>query len=152
MAVPAERRPIVVVTGRHRPHEVLLLALSILVGVSYTIGAPPPTSVAALMPPWLVHTWAFGLLASGVIGLLSLIGGRGSLERRMRLELGSMLLGAAAILLSTEATFQYAIGVGRLGQALLSGGFGLAWAAANIVRAFQARQELRELRRMAREF
>lgn len=140
------QRPIILVTGRQRPHEVLLIALSALVGAGYTFGAPPPTSVASLMPAWLVHAWAAGLLLSGVVGLVSLAVGSRRIERRMRLEAGSMLVGAAAVLVSTEATFHYAFQVGIITKALLSGGFGLAWTAANLTRAFQIRRELRDMR------
>jgi hypothetical protein len=139
-------RPIVLVTGRQRPHEVLLLVLSVLVGAGYSFGAPPPASVAALMPSWLVHVWAGGLLVSGVTGLASLAGGPRLVERRMHLEIGAMLIGAAALMLSTEATIQYAAEAGVLPRAGLAAGFGVAWTGANLWRAIQIRFDLRTLR------
>ena len=93
-----DRRPIVAVTGRQRPHELLLLAWSLLSGAVYLLGAPPPGSITALLPTWEVHAWAAGLLASGVVGLVGCLWpwdrGLG-----LGLELGGMLLGAAALVL-----------------------------------------------------
>jgi hypothetical protein len=127
-------RPVVVISGRHRPHEIFLLAVSLLLGLAYTLGAPPPTSVAALMPDWAQHVWAGGLLLSGVVGLL------GALTQRswsLQTEQAGMLLGAAAL-------FWYAAAVAPYGwRALFAGAVCLAWAAANLTRALQIRRDLR---------
>lgn len=125
----ADRRS-VVIAGRHRPHEILLLALSLLIGAAYTIGAPPPTSLAASLPGWAVLVWSIGLALSGVIGLVGVIWS-------MLLEQAGMLLGAAALL-------WYAAAVAPFGwRALFAGGISVAWAAANLARAWQIRRELR---------
>lgn len=65
-------RPIVV-TGRHRPHEVAFLALSAITGAAFAAGVKPPTSVETLMPRWVLWAWylLLLLLASGIIGLAS---------------------------------------------------------------------------------
>lgn len=134
-----EPHPVLIVTGRHRPHQLLLLALSVLLGLAYTVAAPPPQSHAAEMPPWLVHLWSIGLLLSGVVGLAGvLLPFR--IDRGLGLELGAMLLGAGALTVTTAAVFSFA---GT--QGLLGGGFGAAWALANLWRAGQIWRDLREV-------
>jgi hypothetical protein len=61
----------VIITGRHRPHEVLFLAFSALVGLAFVAGAKPPTTLERLLPLWVLWTWYLLLLASGLIGLAS---------------------------------------------------------------------------------
>jgi hypothetical protein len=129
----------VVITGRHRPHELLLLAVSIPIGLSYVFGAPPPGSVAALIPAWEVRIWAWLLLFSGLVGLVSSSWGRDA-RFALRLEAGAMLLGAGALLIYTVAVFQ--LGTWR---GLFAGGITVAWMAANLWRALQIRRDLREM-------
>lgn len=134
-------RPVIVVTGRHRPHELLFLALSSLFGVAYTLAAPPPQSVAATMPGWTVRIWAIGLLVSGVSGLAStLLPLR--LDRGLSVELGAMLIGAGALVVTTTAILSSA----GLSRGSFGVGFCSAWALANLWRAFQIFRDLRELR------
>lgn len=126
-------RPLVVVSGRHRPHELLLLAVSLVTGVAYTIGAPPPASVSALLPAWALHVWSAGLVVSGVVGLA------GALTRRwwsLQVEQAGMLLGAAALIWYTAAVVPFGW------RALLAGLISVAWALANVVRAVQIRRDL----------
>lgn len=135
-------RPVlVIITGRHRPHELAFLLLAVTVGLAYTLGAPPPQSAAVLMPRWLVDMWAWGFLIHGVSGVLAVLAPRRQLERGLWLELGSMLIGIGAPLLAGAAAFSF---VGW--KALLGGGLTLAWAAANAVRAGQILRDLRSLR------
>lgn len=127
-------RPVLVISGRHRPHELLLLVVSLLTGVAQTIGAPPPTSVAALLPGWALHVWSLGLVASGAVGLL------GALTRRtwsLQVEQAGMLLGAAALVWYTAALAPFGW------RALFAGAVALAWAAANLARALQIRSDLK---------
>lgn len=127
-------RPLVVVSGRHRPHEILLLAVSLVTGVAYTIGAPPPASVSALLPAWALHIWSAGLVASGVIGLA------GTLSRRwwsLQVEQAGMLIGAASLIWYTAAVVPFGW------KALLAGLISVAWALANVARAVQIRRDLR---------
>jgi hypothetical protein len=132
-------RPVLVVTGRHRPHEMTFLLLSIMLGLAYTLGAPPPQSVAAAMPLAIVHLWAAGLLASGVVGLAAILL---PLEMRLslRLEQGAMLIGAGALLITTAAVFSAAGWRGLFG-----GSFAACWMAANLIRALQIRRDLHEM-------
>lgn len=123
-------RPLVVISGRHRPHEVLLLAVQVITGVAYTVGAPPPTSVAALLPGWALLVWSVGLAVSGVIGLAGVIWSP-------RVEAAGMLLGAGALI-------WYAAALAPFGwRALLAGAISAAWAGANLWRALQIRNDLR---------
>lgn len=131
-------RPIVVVTGRRRPHEQLFLAFGALSGAVYLIGAPPPASVAALMSPLLVKAWAGGLVLSGVVGLLGCW--MHPSGRSLRLEQGGMLIGAAALLVYTTAAFSLAGW-----RALFGGGIAAAWTVANLTRAWQADRDIRQL-------
>jgi len=127
-------RPVLIVSGRHRPHEVLLLVVSLLTGVAYTVGAPPPTSIAALLPGWAVHMWSGGLLLSGLVGLV------GALLRRppgLKLEQAAMLIGAAALIGYTAALATLGL------PALFAGSISLAWAGANVWRAAQIRRDLK---------
>lgn len=131
--------PIVVVTGRPRPHEVLLTAVSVLVGLAFALGSPPPGSVAALIPRWEIHVWAYVLLMSGGVGIAGLVRWR-DVGAALWLELASMLTGAGALLVYVVAVFHAAGSSG-----LLAGGITAAWAAANLWRAWQIRTELKGL-------
>lgn len=126
-------RPLVVVSGRHRPHEILLLAVQVITGVAYTVGAPPPSSVAAFLPGWALLVWAVGLAVSGVLGLAGVLWS-------LRVEAAAMLLGAGALI-------WYAAALAPFGwRALLAGAISAAWAAANLWRALQIRHDLRGAR------
>lgn len=133
-------RPIVIVTGRHRPHEQLLLAYSALVGAAYLAsGAPDPPSMSALLSTTAIAAWAVGLATSGVVGLVG-CWWRG--ERGLGLEMGGLLINAAALVVYSTAAFT----AGGM-KALLPGGIVLAWACANVWRAAQAFRDINELRR-----
>lgn len=126
-------RPVVVISGHHRPHELLLLAVSLLTGLAFTIGAPPPSSVAALMPGWALHVWSLGLAVSGAVGLA------GVLTRRswsLQLEQAGMLIGAGALVWYGAAVAPYGW------RALFAGAICLAWAGANLARAAQIRRDI----------
>lgn len=135
-------RPVIVIAGRHRPHELVFLGLALTFGVSYSTAAPPPQSAAASMPPWLVTAWAVALGVSGAVGLLAvLVLHRWWHEAALWAEAGSMLVGAGALALITAAIISYAGATASFGI-----GFCVAWAVANLARAWQIRRELRELR------
>lgn len=126
---------VLVVSGRHRPHEILLLVVSVVTGVAYTVGAPPPTSVSALLPGWTLHVWALGLALSGVVGLSGVVTRR---PWSLQTEQAGMLLGAAALVWYCAAVAPYGW------RALFAGAVSLAWAAANLARAAQIRRDLKE--------
>lgn len=131
---------LVVLSGPLRPHELVFQALAVLVGAPYLLGAPPPNSVAALMPEWAIRTWAAGLLLSGLLSVVALALHRLA-EVALRIEQAAMLLGAGALVWAGYAVFVYAWS----SRALLSGGFCLCWALANVVRAEQCRRDLRRI-------
>jgi hypothetical protein len=124
----------VVVSGRHRPHEVLLLVVSLLVGLAYTVGAPQPDSVTVLLPCWALLVWTGGLVVSGLLGLTGIVLRR---PYALQLEQAGMLIGSGAMI-------WYSAAVAMLGwRALLASAVCLAWAGANAWRAAQIRRDLR---------
>jgi hypothetical protein len=136
----ASPRRVLVVTHRHRPHELVLLLLSVMLGLAYTLGAPAPQSVAATMYPWVVHAWAGLLLASGVVGLPACLV-PWDVRLGLRLEMGAMLIGAGALIVTVAAIVSFAgVSNGSFGI-----GFCAAWCAANLWRTAQIRRDLREM-------
>lgn len=130
-------RQVVIVTGRHRPHEILFLALSVVTGLAYTFGAPPPNSLAALLPGWALAVWAIGLALSGAVGLVGIWLRR---PAGLHIEQGAMLLGTAALVWYTAGV------IGLAGwRGLFAGGVSVAWAVANLVRAWQIQRDLRSV-------
>lgn len=127
-------RPVVLISGRHRPHEILLLVVSLVTGAAYTVGAPPPQSVSALMPGWALHTWSVGLALSGALGLIGVLLQWSS---SLQLEQSSMLIGAGALVWYTAAVAPFGW------RALFAGAISVAWAAANLARAIQIQRDLR---------
>lgn len=132
-------RPVLLLTGRHRPHELLLLAYSTLLGVGYLAqrGAAP-ASVAAVLPGPALMLWAAGLAVSGVVGL---VGCWMHGERGMGFELGGLLINTGVLLIYVAAVFA-AAGL----RAVFAGGVVAAWAVANLWRAAQIDRDLRKLR------
>jgi hypothetical protein len=110
--------------------------------MAYLAGSPPPGSLAALLPPWQIYTWAGGLLASGVLGLFG-CAWRRDLELGLGIELVAMLLGAGAMLLYTVEVYAFAGW-----RALLAGAITAAWTGANLWRAWQIRRDLKEVSRV----
>lgn len=130
--------PTIVVTGRHRPHEVLFLVLSTAAGAAFVLGAKPPTTVQQLVGPWVLWTWYLLLLASGVIGLISIV--QPDTYRALVLESAAMVGQTAAPLLYGLALL--ASGVPAAGFAVA---FCLTWAGASAWRAWQVWRAMRVL-------
>lgn len=128
-------RPVVVLAGPQRPHELLLLAVGVLSTVGYGAGGPPPGSITATLPGWAVV--AFYVL----FGTGSAIGLAGCALRRRSvgpgLEQGGLLIQAAALMLYAPAIMVYA-GARGWGVVLILA----AWAAANCWRAGQIQRDL----------
>lgn len=51
------------------PHRAAWHVLAVLIGISALV--LPPVGLAALVPAWLLALWAFGLAASGVLGIVA---------------------------------------------------------------------------------
>lgn len=129
-------RPIVVVLGRQRPHEIFLLAYSMVAGVTLLAADAEPTSVTATLTPAMVVVWAVGLLLSGLIGLVGCFW-RGHFSTALRLEQSGVLLNAAALLGYTMSIFVFAGSRGLFAGALIA-----AWALADIARAWNISGDL----------
>lgn len=130
---------IVLVTGRHRPHELLLLAVSVLLGASYLIRVPAPQTLTAAVPRWVVILWAVGLVASGIIGLTGCLW-RGDVTVGLGLERGAMLMSTAALVLISSVIVSV---TGMRGA--FSAGITIAWALANVYRIAQISTDLRRI-------
>lgn len=130
-------RPILIITGRNRPHLLMTLWFSLVSGLIFVMGAPVPPSMG---DSDLVGVWAWLLLLSGLVGLVGCYTRR-NLKRGLGLERAGMLIGAGAVI-------GYAVQVYALNgqRALFSAGFCAGWAIANVVRVLQISNDLRKLR------
>lgn len=129
----------IVVTGRHRPHEVVFLAFSALAGAAFVAGVKPPSSLEVLVPVWILWTWFLLLLASGVIGLVSFT--RRDPYQALVLERAAMVGHIAA-----PAVYGLALLATGAATALFAGAFFAAWAGASAWRLVQVNQGIRALR------
>lgn len=137
-------RPIVVV-GPRRPHEILLLAYSAFAGGVYLFS--PPVSVASYVPGWETVVWSVLLLVAGSIGAVAGIWWR-SLTA-LRIEAGALMLNTAGLLLFVAAVASLIPPGLTWWQGaswyLRAAGWIVAWAVANLWRAWQIWRELRGL-------
>lgn len=130
----------IVVTGRHRPHQVMLLTFSALVGVGFVAGLRPPGTLDRLVPGWVLWTWYALLLASGLVGLAALA---------IRDPYRVLVLERAAMAGQVAAPALYGIALAASAQstAVFAAGFCAAWSAASMWRGWQVHRGLRALRR-----
>jgi hypothetical protein len=135
--------PPVVVTGRHRPHEVALLAFSVVLGLAFVVGAKPPGSIESLMPGWFRWGWYVLLLASGVAGLAGFFAIR-DVYSALTLERAAMWGQAAAFAI-------YALAILVLGgwRGVAAGGLCVALAVASVWRLRQVGREIDAVRAAA---
>lgn len=131
--------PLLVVTGRRRPHEVMLLAVSVVLGVSYLAGAPRPGSVNAALPAPVLYGWAIALLITGAAGLWACFSR--DTEAGLELERGAMIAQTGALILYATIAVTYAGFAALISASIVAG-----WAVANTVRAVQITRDLRRLR------
>ena len=131
--------PTIIVTGRHRPHEVMFLVLSALAGGLFVAGAKPPTSLEQLVEPWVLWTWYLLLLGSGVIGLASI-----ALPDTYR----ALVLEVAAMIGQMTAPLLYGLALLSTGSpaAAFAIAFCLTWAWASAWRGWQVWRGMRALR------
>jgi hypothetical protein len=131
----------ILVTGRHRPHEVLFLAFSTAIGIAFLVGARPPNAIEQLVPGWVLWSWYLLLLASGGIGLIGIA--QANAYRALVLELAAMHGQVAAPLL-------YGLALLSTGQPSVgfAATFCLTWAGASAWRGWQAYRGIRVLRQV----
>jgi len=132
---------VIIVTGRNRPHELLLLVYGAFIAI-VSLARAGSGSVAATSPRWLVVSWAIGLLVSAVAGLTGVLWHNRTTG--LQLELGAMLVGAGAVLIYAYAVLSNIPGW----PGLISSGLLAAWTMANLWRATQIARDLRSLTRV----
>lgn len=130
---------IVLASGRRHPHQMFVLALSLLLGVAYLVRVPAPQSLAAVAPKWVVVLWSVGLVLSGAVGLLGCLW-LGQVEVGLGLERGALLLSTAALVLIGSASV-----AANGSRALFGVGVITAWALANVARCVQITNNLRQI-------
>lgn len=134
-------RPVLVLAGRQRPHELCLLVASVYLGALNLLHPSPGTPIT-LLPAPVRYGCLVALLLSGLVGLAGCFWAW-HVERGLRIEQAGMLIGAGALLILVAAIFSVA--GWRLG--LISTPTTIAWVAANLWRAGQIHLELRRMRR-----
>jgi hypothetical protein len=128
MTVP---RPVIVITGRQRPHERALSIIAVLLGGLYVAGeflgpvrVSPPRAIAGFLGAWAVGPWAVVMLAGGVACLAgSYWPGRHDVG--LKVEQASQLAQAAATMLVAVGALVVA-GVGGIVGAAAFGAW--SWA------------------------
>lgn len=133
-------RPVIVVTGRRRPHELLLLVYGGFIGV-VSLLRPSEGSVAATLPRGLAVAWSLLFVSAAVAGLLGAFW-RGRTETGLQVEMGGMLMAAGATLFYAFAVIDVVSGW----TGWISGGLLSAWTTANLWRAAQIAVDLRGIR------
>lgn len=114
-------------------------AAQLLLGVAYLVTVPPPASLNALVPGWLVVLWSAGLVVCGAAGLVSARLPLG--PRALELERGALAISTGTLFLIGGASLavngvRSAFGIAMIG----------AWAGANIWRVRQIRLDLKKIR------
>jgi hypothetical protein len=125
-----------VITGRGRPHEVVFLVFSALIGAAFVAGVKPPGTIEQLMPGWILWSWYLLLLASGLVGVTALL---------LRCPYRALVLERAAMVGQVAAPALYGVALVSYGQAVavFAGGFCAAWTGASAWRLWQITRELR---------
>jgi hypothetical protein len=131
----------VIVPGRQRPHQIIILVFATLAGLTYAFRqAPEPRSLEESLDPRVLGIWYTLLLFGGIAGLVGSIYRRNP-YRGLLLEWASMVMLTSALTLYAAAIF---VSVGTAG--LGAGGSLLAWGASCAWRWWQIRGDLRALR------
>lgn len=127
-----------VLTGWQRPHEIWLLILSVISGITSLISGLPPENALSRLPGWQVGLWSASLAASGLIGLGAFFWRR-RLAMSLMVERGAMLLNAAPLIVYAAAVILAGDGM----SALLGGVIVSGWAVADLVRVRQIQRDLK---------
>jgi hypothetical protein len=132
----------VIVPGRQRPHQIIVLSFATLAGLTYAFRqAPEPKSLDESLAPVVLGIWYTLLLVGGAVGLYGSFL-RSNPYRGLLLEWASMVMLTSALTLYAVAIF---VSAGSAG--LGAGGSVLAWGASCGWRWWQIRGDLRALRR-----
>lgn len=127
-------------------YELGFLVLSVLLGFGYLTTVPAPSTVAALMPGWLVALWAWVLLGSGALGIVGCLWRGGPLVG-LGMERAALAAQSGALLLIAGCTMQ-AWAIGALDPFPALGiGFTAMWMTMNVLRIRQIAAEVRMLTR-----
>jgi len=136
-------RPLTLVSGRH-PIAVLMLVWSVIAGVLYLFGSPPPASITQSLPATVVYAWYALLTIGSTVALIGVFGRAAPLERLVTSllieRLGLTPLGVGALV--------WAIAIFAVGgtRGLGSGGLTAAYGAACLIRTLQITRYLRRIR------
>lgn len=132
-------RKIIVISGKGRPHEVMLLVVSVLLGIAFLLGIKPPNSIESLMPTWMRTAWFLFLLIGGSIGLVGIW---------WRNKYTGLVLERFSMILLSAAAGMYAVAVISYGKtaAIAVGAILIAWSIACGVRATQITSDLKSMR------
>lgn len=133
------RRPILIVPGRERSHEVTLNVWAVIVGVFYLFGAPRSPAMSAMGPP-LTYIYAVGLIVGGGLALAGSFW-LSDLERSLELERAGLIALTGMLFIYMAAVFTVTGSPGLFAAGLVG-----AWAWANIRRALQCTRDLARLR------
>ncbi len=129
--------PLRLLSGRYLDHETFLLAWSVLIGVGFGLGAPPPASIAFSIPYWLFLAWASCIAGSGLVGLVGCWWPYRA-DVAMEIERGALMVQSGCWALYVGCVWAYA------GQTALIGGvIAAAWGSANLARAWRITRALR---------
>lgn len=141
--MPHSQRPVplVLLPGRLNDHEVFLLAWSVFLGCTFVLGAPPPASIAAEVSHPVFVSWAVAVALSGMAGLVGCYW-RGRADIGLGVERGALLMQSGCWLFFAALVIRYAGAAG-----ITAAGIILAWAAANLARAWRITRALAALRR-----
>jgi hypothetical protein len=134
------RRPVFIVPGRERSHEVTLNLWAVIVGVFYLFGAPRPTSLSATLHPPFIYIYAVGLVVGGLLTLAGCFW-LTDLERSLELERAGLVTLTGMLLIYVAAVFTVTGYPGLFAAGLVG-----AWAWANVRRAVQCTRDLHRLR------
>jgi predicted membrane channel-forming protein YqfA (hemolysin III family) len=131
-----------VFAGRHRPHEVMIIVWSVTIAAVHFVTDPPPNSLDATYPAWLVGAWYLLLGTGGVLGLTGLW---------LRSILVSLYLERASMIAIAAGAAIYGIAAFYVGgwRALVAGGLIGCWSAACAWRAIQISVDVHRLTRGA---
>lgn len=138
------QRPIIIVTGRNRPHEVMLFASSIVLFGAWAVGSPMPASLLAV-PQVAVAAWFILQGVAGPLGLFAVFAPSHRRVQGLRLERAANLLEASAGAFYVPAV----ISLGGWRSLVVATFVGLVWVVGSLWRVVQITGDLRDLREVS---